>query len=263
MAKNSKTQELEPVNHNNLTLPSFMEGQQGAGTENISFADIEVPRIKLMQSNSPELEVYDWLRNGDFLHTSAEESLGKSVKIVPIYIDQQYILWNPRENGGGILARAWDGIHWSPANAEFKVKLDKKDGGLDVVWRTSTTVASSRLDQWGTLNPADPKSPPAATRMYNIVCAFPEHPNLQWAVVTMQRSAIKIAKRLLAKLKTSQAPMYGMVFEMRSVEDKNPVGQKFNNYQFVGSGLITDEEVFIRYKTEHQKIGRASCRERV
>jgi len=241
-----------------VAMPSFMEGKAGRGTENIGASDIEVPRIKLMQSNSPELETYNDLKNGEFFHTITEEPLGKSIRVVPIYMDQQFILWNPRDSGGGILARAGDGIHWSPEDAEFKVKLDKKDGGLDVVWKTAKTVAASRLDQWGSSNPADPKSPPAATRMYNIVCAFPDNPDLPPAVVTLQRSSIKIARRFMAKMKVSRAPSYGMVFEMRSVEDKNAVGQKYNNFAFIGAGLVTNAEMFNYFEEQYEmfkKVG--------
>src|SRR5579864_1149163 len=87
-------------------IPDFMQEQVGLGTERLGSSDAEVPRIKLMQMLSPELEDHDDLKAGDFYHTLTEESLGKEVRITPIFTDVRFVLWRPRKSGGGILARA-------------------------------------------------------------------------------------------------------------------------------------------------------------
>lgn len=224
-----------------LALPDFMKEHAGLGTEALGAGDVEIPRVKLMQALSPELEEYSTLKQGDFFHTLAEENLGKSVRVCPIYIDNRFILWRPREAGGGILARADDGVHWSPPNGEWTVKLK---GGAEVKWRTAPTVAQSGLDQWGSYNPADPNSPPAATRMYNVVLTFPDRPDTPPAVVTLQRSAIRVARRFIGKLKITRAPSFGLIFEMSSVKDKNAAGETYNNFAFKGDGVVMDKRVF-------------------
>lgn len=228
-------------------LPDFMKGHTGRGTEALGAADVEIPRLKLMQANSPELEEFNELKPGDLFHTSAEENFGREVRITPLYVDVRYILWRPREDGGGILARADDGIHWNPANTEFKVKLDKKDGGAEVVWRTADTVTRSRLDQWGTQNPKDADSPPAATKMYNLVAIFPDHPDIAPAVITLQRASIGVARKFLGKLKTTSAPSYGTIFKLSPFKDSNSSGQEFWNYQFNRDGTIADKDQFEEY----------------
>lgn len=226
---------------NAVALPDFMAEHAGLGTETLGAADVEIPRVKLMQALSPELEEFNVLKQGDFFHTLAEENLGKTVRVCPIYIDNRFILWRPREAGGGILARADDGVHWSPPNGEWTVKLK---GGAEVKWRTAATVAQSGLDQWGSYNPSDPNSPPAATRMYNIVVTFPDNPDVPPAVLTLQRSAIRVARRFIGKLKITRAPSFGLIFEMSSVKDKNANGETFHNYAFKGDGFVTDKKVF-------------------
>lgn len=219
-------------------LPDFMKDDIGKGTEGISSSSVEIPRIKLIQKISPELDTFNDLRAGDFWHTILEQSLGTEVRICPIYVDERFILWRPQEDGGGILARADDGIHWHPAPAEFKVKL--KDG-TGVTWRTEKTVAGSKLDLWGSQNPSNPDSPPAATKMFNMVVSFPDDPDMPPAVVTLQRSAVTVGKKFMGKLKITRAPSFGLIFKMGSKVETNKAGQAFLNYTFVGDGKVTDE----------------------
>lgn len=238
-------------------IPDFMKQYAGLGSERISATDVQVPRVKLMQATSKELDSFDWIRRGQFLHDLLEVNLNElaaksgapdgSIPVVPLYIDQRFILWRPLETGGGILARADDGVHWNPPNATFEVQLPPKMGGTNVRWKTADTVAKSGLDQWGTTNPADPNSPPAGTRMYNIVVAFPTMLDIVPAVVTLQRSAISVARRFLGKLKVTRAPSFGLIFNMRAVKDSNAVGQEFFNYEFQSAGMVNDEALFREY----------------
>ena len=250
VSKNKAPVENPPVATS--AVPSFMTQYVGQGTEDLSSNDVEVPRIKLLQSVSPELTELDDVKQGEFLHTVGEISLGKELRIVPLYIWQMFILWNPRDQGGGILARANDGVHWNPPNGNFNVKINK--GTKEVVWRLAPTVAASKLDQWGTYDPTDQKSPPAATRMYCMVAYLPDHPGLSPVVITLQRSAIKVARRFLGKLKITRAPSYGMFFTMSSEQDRNPAGDNFWNYKFTGAGFVEDLTEFNAYRELYEQF---------
>jgi hypothetical protein len=226
-------------------LPGFL---QHAGFGGLGAGDVEMPRLKLLQTPSPELTEFNNAEAGEFWHSLIDERLGSTVRICPIYIDRRFILWRPREAGGGILARADDGKHWKPADTEFTVKLKS---GHKVTWRTARTVAASRLDRRGSHNPSDPNSPPAATRMYSIVCSFPDRRDLPPAVVILQRAAIKVATKLIGKLKVLRAPSFGAIFEMTSFRDKSPSGA-FYNYAFELVGPVEDrafyEDNFAQYR---------------
>lgn len=235
-------------------MPAFMRDDTGMGTENIGQRDMEVARIKLMQGLSPELQEYNDLRPGYFFHTAMGLNLGETLRVVPLYMDMRYILWRPRDMGGGILARADDGIHWQPADRTFEVKLDKKDGGATVSWSTARTVAASGLAEWGSMNPDDDESPPAATLMYNYVVAFPDHPDWVPAVMSLQRKAVRIAKKLNGKLKIGGAPLFGRILEVKSVDDKNAVGQMFKNYQILPAGFVTDQNQYEQYRQMHESF---------
>jgi hypothetical protein len=241
-----------PLAVGNEQLPDYMRQDIGKGAENIGSEDLEIPRLKLIQALSPELETYDELRAGNFFHSAAEFIFDEPFLGVVLYTDRRYILWNPRDSGGGILARADDGIHWQPANAKFTVKLDKKDGGEAVTWVTAPTVQQSGLANWGSMNPKDPNSAPAATLMYNFILAFPEHLDLMPAVLTFQRSAVRNGRRLNTKLKTSRAPIFGMLFRFTPTDDVNRSGQKFFNVQAAGAGFLQDQKLYQAYKEQHE-----------
>jgi hypothetical protein len=227
-------------------LPAFM--QEHAGLGRFGVGDVEMPRLKLLQAPSPELTEFNNAKQGEFWHSLINERLGSPVRICPNYIDRRFILWRPREAGGGILARADDGKHWMPADTEFTVKLKS---GHEVKWRTARTVRASGLDRRGSYNPSDPNSPPAATRMYSIVCSFPDRQDLPPAVVILQRAALKVATKLIGKLKVLRAPSFGVILEMASFKDESPSGE-FYNYAFEIVGPVEDKafygENFAQYR---------------
>jgi len=228
-------------------LPAFMQEDSGKGLENMRAEDMATPRLILMQALSKELLKNNALSAGDFFHSATEEIFSEPLLVTPIYYDRRYLLWNPRDSGGGILARSDDGVNWSPPNAEFDVKLDKKDGGHKVKWKTAPTVAKSGLAEWGSMNPADPQSPPAATLMHNFVFAFPGDPDRMPAVFTFQRSLVQEGRKFLTRLKAQRAPMFGTIFELSST-DETKGDNSFKGVSLVGKGLIGDDDLYQRFK---------------
>ncbi len=236
-------------------LPAHMQSDAGMGKEGIGQGDMDMPRLKLMQGLSKELTLYDDLRAGNFFHTATETIFDDEfIRVVPIYLDRQFILWRPLESGGGILARAPDGVHWQPSKGEFKVKLDKKDGGHEVTWKLAPTVQESGLANWGTHYPGDNNSPPAATLMYNFLLAFPDYPDLMPAVLTFQRSSIKHGRKFMTKLKTVRTPLFGSVFRLQSTEDHNSANQNYFNMSMTGDGVVQDKAMYDYYKDMHLSL---------
>ena len=238
----------------NTNLPSFMQQDAGVGLDKIGQGDLEIPRLKLMQSTSKELTEYNDLKPGHFWHTAAEFIFDGPFRAVPIFVDKRYLLWRPLEQGGGILARSDDGINWSPGEGEFNVKLDKAQGGAEVVWKLAPTVAESGLAMWGSQNPADPDSPPAATLMYNFLLAFPDHPDLMPAVLSFQRTGVKAGRRLLTKLKTNRAPIFGTIWEF-GAQEEGPTTRRFQTISVQGAGLVDDEDQYNMYRQMHEQFG--------
>jgi len=210
-------------------IPDYLADYAGEGTELVSDLTI-VPRIKLLQGLSPEV-IDDGERAGEFWHTVAESTLGDNIQMVPVFVSQSVLLWRPRKDGGGILARADDGVHWDRPDMDFEVKLDN---GKKVTWNTGKTVQRGGLDQFGSMDPADSNSYPAATRMINIIAMFPDQLDLSPAVISLQRSSFKVGQQFVSKLAINRLPSWSRVFDMSSKKDKNSNNESYFNWSFQG-----------------------------
>jgi hypothetical protein len=228
-------------------VPDFMKAHIGKGVENLRSSDVAIPLLKLTQATSPQVESFD-AKPGLFWHTLLDEEFPKEMRVVCLYTDQRAILWRPRDAGGGILARSDDMLKWSPSNSSFEVMIYKNT--KKVVWNTRESIDASRLLEWGSYDPDDPKSPPAGTRMYNMVVALADRPDLPPAVITMQRASIRVARKLFGKFKMSPAPAFGFYLKMSSAVEEGQ-GQKFHNFRFTMDGMVKDEAEFNRYLEFH------------
>lgn len=252
---NTKTEVATTQNAGAMAVPDFMKGQAGAGLESLNAQDIETPRIKLIQSSSPEVEEYDDAKPGVFWHTGINASLGKSLEVVAVFFEKRALLWRPRHDGGGILARSNDLKTWSAPGSEFTVK-PLKDNPKTVVWKipTNGSVQASGLLEWGSSIPGDANSKPAATLMYNYVLAVPDDLDIPPGVLTLQNSGSRMAKKLNQKLKLARAPIYGIKLLMESFQESNSEGQKFYNVKFSPAGFVQNEELFLFLQSSHEAL---------
>lgn len=203
---------------------------------NIDRTDLVIPRIKLIQAISPELQEFDGVaKAGMFWHTIASANLGAEMMGVPIIVRKSYVLWAPRNDDRGILARAMDGVHWDLPNAEFTVKPKGSPG--PVVYNTMGSVAESGLDQFGSGIPGDPQSKPAASLTYNVMWFFPEWPEFSPAVIINTRSSIKPMQRLLSKIESKSVAHFVQMYAIGTVQEKGAEGPYFN-YSYTGAGFV-------------------------
>jgi hypothetical protein len=216
-------------------LAQYAKGKIG----NVDSSDRIIPRIKLIQAISPELESFDQAKAGQFWHTIAQQNLGPSLKAIPIVIRKSFVLWAPRSDDRGILARAMDGIHWDPPNAEFTVK--PKGSPQQVTYRTKDTVAESGLDQFGTSIPGDPNSPPAASLTYNMMWYLVDYPELSPSVIINTRSSIKPMQQLLSRIDSKPVPHYCQIYEIGTVQQRGAEGPYFN-FTYTGQGFADQQQ---------------------
>lgn len=233
-----------------VALPSFMQNQAGRGMESLGSGDYEIPRIKLLQAISPEVEQFDEAKNGVFWHTLNEQSLGASFNFVPVLISKRYVLWKPRHDGGGILARSDDGVNWTPSTGKFQVK-PKKGDNYQETYELAPTVAASGLAEWGSSDRRDQNSPPAATQVIVIAACLPDVGPDAVAVLFLQRSNIKPARNLLGKLKMTTAPIFGCKIKAEAVKEEGAEGS-YNNWRFTMNGYVQDENEFNGYRSYNE-----------
>jgi hypothetical protein len=230
-----------PATGSNVAVPDFMKGTAGLGAEGLTQGDLEIPRIKLIQAISPEIDLFP-VSAGEWWHTVAERSLGSVVRIVPVKTWTSVTLWAPRSDGGGILARAEDGQTWDRPNEEFTVRLKSNKV---VAYNTRDNVAASGLLGFGTSDPADKSSSPAATRSINLLVYLLDAEDLSPAIVSFQRASEKVGRRFNSKIKMSSVriPIFGRIYDLSNRKETSNEGDFLMPVVSDGS-LVQDEGLF-------------------
>jgi len=81
----------------------------GAGTENATQADHQVPMIYIAQTNSPcvdssEDAYIEGIEIGDLYDTVNKEAIKEGLRIIPCDFRVRVLEWTPRDEGGGLVA---------------------------------------------------------------------------------------------------------------------------------------------------------------
>jgi hypothetical protein len=223
-------------------LPAHLAQYAKAKIGNVDSTDRIIPRVKLIQAISPELMDFPEAKAGQFWHTIAQQNLGPTLKAIPIIIRKSYIMWAPRGDDRGILARAMDGIHWDPPDAEFTVK--PKGSAQSITYRTKKTVAESGLDQFGTSIPGDSNSPPAASLTYNMMWYLIDFPELSPSIIINTRSSVKPMQQLLSRIDSKPVAHYAQMYDIGSVQQKGAEGPYFN-FTYTGAGFANEADAAI------------------
>ena len=225
------------------STPAYLTNYEGARTNStIDRKRLVIPRIKLLQAISPEVEAFDNARPGTFWHNILNVEIGEDFRFIPIMNREHYILFAPRgDSRGPVLARAPDGKNWDPADAEFEVKL--KGIPKPVKWKTTKTVVSSGLDKFGSSIPGDPKSKPAATLILEFLCYLPDHEDCSPAIISLARSGVKRGALLETQiqLRSTKTPQFGQVYRSTITKEEGDEGP-YNNWSFLSDGRATQQQ---------------------
>lgn len=230
----------EVAKTNDAALPAYLQGGKQAKFGNVDQSDLIIPRVKLLQSVSEEVQTFDDAKVGQFWHTLAEKSLGDKLRIIPISLKKELVLWAPRGDDRGILARSSDCVEWDEgyANMEYTVKLK---GIGDVTYRTKGSVAESGLDKFGSSNPNDANSRPAVSLTYRMMFIFPDFIDLGPAIIINTRSSVRAAKQLISKIELRPVDHFAQVYTMGTTDEKGDEGP-YKGYSYTASGYASEEE---------------------
>jgi hypothetical protein len=224
-------------------LPAYLQDKAGSasGLQGLEMSDFIVPRIKLIQGTSDEPKTFDNAKVGEFWINVLDEPIGKTFRFIPISNRKRYLLTVPM--GGtpkGILARADDGVNWKPAHGEWDVQLPKRRGLVKWKIEGDGTVRGSGLAEFGTMDPEDSESNPAAVLFYDYLVYLPDHPEMSPCLLSLSRSAAKRARDLNGKIEMAKLPMQALMFQVTPSEETGAEGDYYN-YQFQRSGFAPED----------------------
>ncbi len=233
----------------NSNVPDFMREDSRLGKENISNDDRIIPRVQLAAAISQPV-TDGKVKAGNFYHTVLEQDLGPVLENLTIlHHSKRYTLWSPRHMGGGILARASDALNWDNGDQTFEgIQPDKSRPRHKVTWRTGLKVGKDiGLGKWGTSDPENEDSAPAATLTHAFICTAPSVPG-PFAIL-LQRTGEGVAKSLLTKIDLDRAPIFGQVYNMGSKVDTKG-SDDYHQYTFAKAGYV-DQETYNEFRELH------------
>lgn len=226
------------------SVPDYLKDkmQQGSGLK-VDVKDLIIPRIKLLHGTSKEPETFNTAKVGNFWLNVVDQSLGASFRFIPISNRKRVLLMRPIDDKTGepILARADDGRTWD-RKGKWAVKL-KGRKTADVEWEIDDLdVERSGLTKFGTADPEDGDSNPAATEFHEYLVMLPDFKQFGPVLLSLARTASKPARELNSKIELRGGPMQGMVFQAGIIKQLNDGGQEFYNNSFQSAGFADEAD---------------------
>lgn len=247
---------VEDVN-TSLALPDYITGKEPMGLEALSSEDFNIPQLRLLHPINPEVQQYQGSAiPGEYWHTALMKSLGSKIPVVIAVARKRTIVWRPRnDQGGGILAVSNDSVNWDRGgNQEFTIQL--KGVKNPVKWSTGANVKSSGLTNFGSSNPDDEQSAPAAVQYYEYIAYLPssEHSGASPVVMRFHKTGLKTARDMNAYFLLQRQrgiPIYACKLELFIGTRPNPEGGEVFVPRFKPDGFV-EKSVFEKTQQMHK-----------
>lgn len=181
------------------------------GAQEIDKEDKMIPRLKLMQTNSPEVEI-GAAKAGDFVNSLSGMTYGDRIMFVPIVWWKSRIYWAPRDEGG-MLCNARDGMNGS--NFGICMECMNKD------WNK------------------DSDEPPKCTAIFNILASVGN----ELVALTFCNSNYKTGKQLINLFAYKKYDIFNFQYELYSFKTSNDKG-KFYIQKFKDANIVTPDALY-------------------
>lgn len=180
----------------------------GRGFENLEKNDLLLPRIKLLQPLSPEINDLGQKAGTIFLALS-NKSYGDKIVITPVLHFRSRIKWTPEDEGGGIDCSSPDArVPREPKYAASCADCTHKDWNDAAKLKKDKSPKCTMYDNFLVLI-GDAKEP---------------------VIVPMERSKQKVAKKFYSMGALKGGDMWDHQYELSVVGEKNEDGKPYFNY---------------------------------
>jgi len=222
----AKAKDLETVNHGialTTERPSYMNPENGRGSEDVTSDDITLPRVEVFQALSPQLKKNDpkfieGAEQGIIFNTLSGELYGDTITFIPIVFRKEYIVWQTRAAGGGFIG-------------------------------TFPTEEAAEAERLALDSPDDHETNLHAV---NFVYVVKPDGDLEEAVFSWSRSKLKVSRKLNALVQMNPGDRFSKAYKLRVVEEKGKKGDYFS-YDVKPLGYVS-EEVYTRAENLYKLI---------
>lgn len=215
-----------------------------AGLEGVEQDMLIIPRLKLVQKNSVEIDD-DLAKPGQIVNSVTKDVINKvgkngNVTIIPIKNTRTRILFKPFNEGGGLLCQSFDGVEGTG------------DPGGD--------CSKCPMNQWETNPKTKKQESPKCTELLNIFCLVRGYDFPIPLTASFGRTSMGAGKQLVnffwADAQKAQKSPWNFAYELSTQSTENEFG-KFYIFKVTPGGMakapeIKQGEVFYRLITETQ-----------
>ena len=212
---------------------------------NVTIADMEIPALKLLQGLSPEVKANHELRAGHFYHSILEEDLGQELTVVVLLVHHSVILRSPKNVRGVdsvVLAKSADGISWDRPNQRFEVQFPSGKKGE---YFTGKNVEQSGLLEWGTSDPNNPNSVPAARHVYTVILRIlephVEGPIIYSGSVSTNKKIMQLNSKIDLRAAAGVEPLR-QIYRLTTEERQGPQGGNWFVPNFTAAGELSEDD---------------------
>ena len=234
--------EISDKKNTNIAVASAFIDDAGSGLENIGAEDVTIPRLKILQALSPEVNKHDGkyvegAASGDIINTVSSTLYNDDnpLVVLPVAYKRLFLEWTPRESGGGLVAQ-----HEDP---EILSKTTKNDMYQDVLENGNYIQTSAT----------------------HFVLVINKDGGYDTAMISMAGTPLKRARTwnsMMASVKMKQGdkvftpPSFSHKYTLSCVQESNDRGTWFG-WGINASGVITKDEMsyYEAAKTFAEQVG--------
>jgi hypothetical protein len=238
--KKDKTKELATTGAPSAALanvPAFLKGEAVQGLDNIDRADLILPRIKLMQDMSPEVQEGK-AKAGELVNSLTGQNYGTRLEFVPLTNSKTRMFWQDRKEGNAVLCSSDDGKHPKDPTAAAKIAKKMKLKEFPV---TMPDCKSCPFGNWAEDDAGGDREAPRCTSYYNFPMLIKGDSSP--SALTMSRTKLKVGRKLLSLVVLSgdNVSIYAKRYELSTVKEKSDLGTYYN-YAIKPIGYVTEAE---------------------
>tara|TARA_A100000172_G_C3042120_1_gene110907 strand:+ start:1906 stop:2736 length:831 start_codon:yes stop_codon:yes gene_type:complete len=226
----TEKQEITEKKSTAIAAASMFEEDAGSGLENVTAEDLTIPRLKILQALSPEVNKNDGkyiegAASGDITNTVTKDLYTDETGcvVIPVAYKRMFLEWQPRESGGGLINQ-----HLDP-NILGQTTKDKL--GQDVLANGNYIQTSA-----------------------NHYCLVINGDSFQQVMIPMAGTQLKRSRTwnsVMASIKIKSTsgnvftpPSYSHKYKLSTVAESNDKGNWFS-WNIELDGPLTDAEVYL------------------
>jgi len=216
----------------------------GAGFEDVTQSDVQIPFLRIIQALSPQLKKKEPLlfiegaSQGDIFNTVTKKHWvgDKGVVVIPVHFQHKLNEWVPRSQGGGFVREL------AADSDEVRKAVRDKDVGMEVLENGNELVR---------------------TAMHYVKIVHKDG-SLESAMLDMKKTQLK-KSRLWLSMMTMQKhngatlPSFANMYRLKSVEEDNDRGS-WHSWSISLEGPVPSMEVYTEAKEMYGTIGRGELR---